>query len=781
MDAIKAEYDAGRDDPTGPAGVPRGAGGVLWARALLRRVEAPMARLAAEGALEAASSPDVRRAVAVHNSLATVLTQHEALWTAAWASSAEHALAGLSVPLVVMASTPSSSSSLSLAPGLTDAALAVAADARWMGRLGCLVPPAAASAALQEGRLRSLHTSLARTLCEERPAALAGAPPAVIALLAPRTTALDAELARRGADLTWTSAGAATFVADAAAAVRELAALAESAGAVLSRGVDGALASVGAVPLAPLPTDPVDPATFVATTKAAAAAASSDLAAALATAQQGLADLVDLASSPPASPLFTSGTTPWHPDPAIVTALYHHAEACFARAVTACLVSSLRAVWARLAPGARPLFSVTLELGARGPAVEPGGAALQAALNVAVAGVRVCESKKAGRRPTTRSLSHPHPPPPRPKTPTPQAVAAATAAARPWPASTLPRPSLPPPNADARVVTVGLALTNAVASAVSAGAAAAAITPFVPLSKLWTVDGTSEANACAKLAVGAVQVRTTSEGREKPAHTSTHTHADAPASLHHTQPFADAFTALAAMADQLTRAGADPHPAGPLLVHAAPLVAALRREAATWRGALAVELRKVAVAELADLVAFSRGAGGRLARKVDDLADARTVASALGEVRTRRAHTCVQRPAHAARQALLSLSPPLSRSTISFMKLRDREDDALACAARVEAAFVLLDKHGGPALTSSNTAQADLDAAADAVATLHKLRRTAADARDALAGRRVSGRVWREERDERQARALPACLGLGERKGSSGCVSSRVLALPAGA
>ena len=79
---------------------------------------------------------------------------------------------------------------------------------------------------------------------------------------------------------------------------------------------------------------------------------------------------------------------PWRPDPAVVAALHDHVEASFARAVTHCLVGALRGVWARLAPCARPLFSVTLELGARGPALEPGGAALQAALDVAVSGVR---------------------------------------------------------------------------------------------------------------------------------------------------------------------------------------------------------------------------------------------------------------------------------------------------------------------------------------------------------------------------------------------------------
>ena len=49
MDALKTEFEGGRADPRPPPGVPRGAGGVLWARGLLQRVEAPMKRSETEG------------------------------------------------------------------------------------------------------------------------------------------------------------------------------------------------------------------------------------------------------------------------------------------------------------------------------------------------------------------------------------------------------------------------------------------------------------------------------------------------------------------------------------------------------------------------------------------------------------------------------------------------------------------------------------------------------------------------------------------------------------
>lgn len=41
---LRGEYDSGKADPKAPPGAPRGAGGVLWARGLLERVEGPMKR-----------------------------------------------------------------------------------------------------------------------------------------------------------------------------------------------------------------------------------------------------------------------------------------------------------------------------------------------------------------------------------------------------------------------------------------------------------------------------------------------------------------------------------------------------------------------------------------------------------------------------------------------------------------------------------------------------------------------------------------------------------------
>ena len=54
----------------------------MWARQLLRRIEAPMQRFAANRSLMAAK--ESRRTVRLYNRVARALVEFEALWHAAW-------------------------------------------------------------------------------------------------------------------------------------------------------------------------------------------------------------------------------------------------------------------------------------------------------------------------------------------------------------------------------------------------------------------------------------------------------------------------------------------------------------------------------------------------------------------------------------------------------------------------------------------------------------------------------------------------------------------------
>lgn len=54
----------------------------MWARQLLRRIEAPMQRFAGNRALM--SSKESKRVIRLYNRVAKALVEFEALWHAAW-------------------------------------------------------------------------------------------------------------------------------------------------------------------------------------------------------------------------------------------------------------------------------------------------------------------------------------------------------------------------------------------------------------------------------------------------------------------------------------------------------------------------------------------------------------------------------------------------------------------------------------------------------------------------------------------------------------------------
>ena len=256
--------------------------------------------------------------------MATALVQHEALWVAAWASDSEGSLHCLAVPLIVR--PPDGPA---LAVGLDERALAAVAGARWMVRLGVSVPPAAAAASLQEQRVRVLHASLMRTL-DERAGVLARAPPRVASLVARRLYALDADLARRGGELTWTSAGAQAFVDAARDALRELGAVVDALALALDRGVDcPSAAAAGVALLPPPPGTPQSAADFAASVAAHVQKAGEELRSLSEAAARGAAEVARAAAEPPLAALGRRGAAP---DDGLLLMFRGHCESLFKKA-----------------------------------------------------------------------------------------------------------------------------------------------------------------------------------------------------------------------------------------------------------------------------------------------------------------------------------------------------------------------------------------------------------------------------------------------------------------
>jgi len=797
--------------------------------------------LVAAGAL-AVDTPEARRAVAAHNTMTRALVSHESAWVQAWSASAEATLAaGLAVPLVVWSSSSSSgaaaaagggsggrarsssggggggsrsssrsssstgdavssapasappriqrgqaaaapaghgSDARTLSLGLDRRVLAASADARWMLRLGCDVPPRAAAAAASEGELRLLSASLRSSI--ETAASLPGggdaAPcsPRLCALLSPHVAVFEAWLAARGAELTWTSPRARALAEEARERSIALVDLSERLRRALESGVDeqlegaaavdvlGLLGRRGAGPLsasssspaaaaAVLPPPPLRPSEFAAAASEASHAARlefarrseaaaagceeiatmlSDAAAAAAVAEADIpvSSSSPLSASPSLSPSPASSSSFFSQQPATLVALRAHVQHRFRRAVASSVAASLAELREHIlsvssggsketCSASPPLFTATLELGARGPELDPRPLELQGAVDAAVDAAVAAGASLAPWGGVTSALENG------------SALAAATTTQQQQSASSSSSPPSTIADAiagDARVLCLALALSGVFSeertgsfsssSSPHSVAAATALGPFARFSHLWTRDAATDVAAFAatlpdveafvpKLAEHAAMIKELSQ-------------------LQQQQQQQEVSTSSSTLSSSSFSSSS------PLFaVDARPLVSALIREASAWTNGYLRSLRALASADLAKASGFVRSLGGRLgggggrgknsaaasaasAAKVDSLIDARSLADALDE-------------------------------------LSSKTEEIAETAARVERAYELLEAHGGKeeeaaAETSPSPSGADPHAdarsEADAAATLSyelkKLHRAGAAASSALEARR---------------------------------------------
>jgi dynein heavy chain len=216
------------------------AGNIMWARQLLRRIELPMARFAANAQLMAAR--ESRRTVRLYNRVARALVEFEALWHAAWLKGIDAHKAGLAAPLLVrhpdtgqllvnldrdvmtlircvMAPFVFSlgcfaflSSANHHAPLTTRLLHTLTpphhptqnSEAKYMLQLGAEVPEAARLLLLQEDKFKHYLAQLSQAV-REYEAMLARVPPVLKPLLRPHLDDLERKVAPGLFVLTWSS------------------------------------------------------------------------------------------------------------------------------------------------------------------------------------------------------------------------------------------------------------------------------------------------------------------------------------------------------------------------------------------------------------------------------------------------------------------------------------------------------------------------------------------------------------------------------------------------
>ncbi|KAK9841874.1 hypothetical protein WJX81_008571 [Elliptochloris bilobata] len=375
---VQAQYERHKMAPPLPRNAPRVAGHILWARQLLRRIEAPMQRFVKHKAMLAAK--DSKRVVRQYNRLATTLVKFEALWHSAWLSRVEQSRAALHSALIVR--HPQTGKPLVN----FDVALGeLVREAKWLGRLGCSVPEAARRVLLQEHKFKFYYSRLAHLLREyER--VVDGVPAEARALLKVHLADLEARLRPGELVLTWASLNVDGFLHSLQQGLARAEELVRQVRDLLANRVLAQLAAVARTRLADLPPQRsfrLD--AFVAAQAALTASQTTVLAIRDAEIERGVEELVALVVSYPRN-------NPEEPlDAADVDAFRGHYAKLLHKAVLAAVKDSFTALRERLvgsgqADDVLPLLEVAVELSVPAVALTPPLAAIQQAAVIGLSG-----------------------------------------------------------------------------------------------------------------------------------------------------------------------------------------------------------------------------------------------------------------------------------------------------------------------------------------------------------------------------------------------------------
>ncbi|KAL4452763.1 hypothetical protein ABPG75_008425, partial [Micractinium tetrahymenae] len=197
LEAVQRLYEKQKGEPPLARNAPPVAGAIGWARALLARIEAPMARFRQHEAVLAAK--DSKRVIRTYNRLAQALMEFEALWHQAWLRGVDNAKAQLQATLLT--SHPETGA---LLVNFDKEVLQLMRETRYIQRLGLPIPDSAHLVLLQEEKFTLYHNQLTHALGElER---LCSSVPAVLQpLLRPHLDDLQDKMQPGLLVLTWTS------------------------------------------------------------------------------------------------------------------------------------------------------------------------------------------------------------------------------------------------------------------------------------------------------------------------------------------------------------------------------------------------------------------------------------------------------------------------------------------------------------------------------------------------------------------------------------------------
>ena len=197
LEVVSRSYEKLKNNPPLVRNVPPVTGNVLWARQLMRRIEAPMQQF--RNHQELMELKDSKKAVKVYNKIARTVVEFEALWELAWVRGIEAAKSGLQSTLIVRHPTTDK-----LYVNFDHQILELMKEAKCLRRLGHEIPESAKMVLMMEDKYKHHYNLLSYALGEyER--LMAGVPEILAPLLKPHIAELQCVINPGLVTLTWTS------------------------------------------------------------------------------------------------------------------------------------------------------------------------------------------------------------------------------------------------------------------------------------------------------------------------------------------------------------------------------------------------------------------------------------------------------------------------------------------------------------------------------------------------------------------------------------------------
>jgi dynein heavy chain len=197
LDAVQKIYEKHKHSPSLPRNAPPVAGDIMWSRQLLRRIEEPMRKFAANEAIM--RTKESKRTVKTYNTVAKALVAFETLWLQAWVKSIESSKAGLQATLIVR--HPETGN---LLVNFDKEIMQLMRETKYLQRMGIEVPESAKMVLLQEEKFKNYYNQLSYAL-KEYERVMSTILPIAKPLLGPHLDDLEKKIQPGMYILTWTS------------------------------------------------------------------------------------------------------------------------------------------------------------------------------------------------------------------------------------------------------------------------------------------------------------------------------------------------------------------------------------------------------------------------------------------------------------------------------------------------------------------------------------------------------------------------------------------------